>query len=608
MHINFEDENIVITNLQIFLKENQDRHLHISGVYDTYTHEALINYLKQPNTEDMRKVKSKIIKKFTYRDIDPPHSLVDGGGIFNFDNKVTNSTIYFYTKPVSTYFDNGVQFINNHIKELDEFVRTMGWAVSYYTRYAYNETNSGLSKAEIRIDRIGIDNFLPNSEVLPMVNAFTGKYLYNKCFVSSGNTFNGFMQNSKNFKVAYIPCTAGDTFTIAHGYSVACEIAVGYSAHTLSEIRNEGYIVEGITNRMNGSTQGAVQAGDWIYYEVPEDSEARYLLIQMPFTDTLQSASTETVNVILGDVNQDGIVDEMDVQLLNQYVTALENNSPLPFQLSESALVAANVNRDLDLDGNPIIDRRDVVALQNHVENNIDLPIVSYERTVRVSPYELDRLLIMYGQDARDESKNIPIEQFYMQPWAVHEKFLQYFFGRVIHKYSPIQDIEWLQTNIRKYNALYSDKYTGYYDSAVDYETGDYVKYDKLSGRWKYYRDDLYLGYYLDTISNIQNCYIRNDDSSMSNMEVKNGRIYVNKLFDGRYILTDGTVVTKDSEYCLKALVKRFQLECNDRISYSQPTDSSKLTWTIGYYDVDTDEKFVKFMGDDITYNYGAFR
>ena len=82
----------------------------------------------------------------------------------------------------------------------------------------------------------------------------------------------------------------------------------------------------------------------------------------------------------------------------------------------------------------------------------------------------------------------------------------------------------------------------------------------------------------------------------------------VNKLFDGRYILTDGTVVTADSEYCLKALVKRFQLECNDRISYSQPADSSKLTWTIGYYDVNTDEKFVKFMGDSITYNYGAFR
>ena len=59
MHINFEDENIIVNNIQLFLKENYDKNIHVSGVYDTQTHKALIGYLQQPNTEDFRVVKSK---------------------------------------------------------------------------------------------------------------------------------------------------------------------------------------------------------------------------------------------------------------------------------------------------------------------------------------------------------------------------------------------------------------------------------------------------------------------------------------------------------------------------------------------------------------------
>lgn len=608
MHINFEDENIIVANLQAFLKEKYDKHLHLSGVYDLSTHEALINYLKQPNTATMQTVKNRIISEFTYRDPDPPHSLVDGGGIFNFDNQVTTTQIKFFTKPVSKYFDNGVQFINNHIEEVKALVKTLGWTVTNYTQYAYNNTNSGLNRAEILIEKTGIENIFPNEEVLPMINAFTGRYLYNKCFVSNGNTFNGFMQNNSNYKVAFIPCEPGDKFTVAHGYSVACEIAIGYSTHTLREIRNEGYIVEGIVNRMNGSTQGAVQSGDWEYYEVPEDSEATYLLVQMPYTKGMQSIDTETVSVILGDVNQDGIVNETDVEILDAYVTALENNTPTSIQLSGNALVAANVVQDLDLDGNPIIDRADVIALRNAVENNVPLPTVDYQRPVTISPYELDRLLIMYGDDARDETKNVPVDQFYIDPWIVHEKFLQYFLGRVIHKYSHIEDIQWLQTNVRRYDPHYSDKYIGYYDSEDDYLNGDVIIYDKLTNRWKYYREDLYTGYYLDTGDNIQNCYIRHDDSTMSNMEVKNGRIYVNKQFDGRIVLSNGRVADVNSEYSLKTTIKRFQLAVNNTAQYLGLNSMDKITWTIGYYDVETDEQFVKFMGTNLTYNHGAFK
>ena len=57
------------------------------------------------------------------------------------------------------------------------------------------------------------------------------------------------------------------------------------------------------------------------------------------------------------------------------------------------------------------------------------------------------------------------------------------------HKYSYVEDIAWLQANIKNYNANYTDKFIGYYDNEEDYLNGDYVLYDSISGKWKYYRD-----------------------------------------------------------------------------------------------------------------------
>ena len=69
-----------------------------------------------------------------------------------------------------------------------------------------------------------------------------------------------------------------------------------------------------------------------------------------------------------------------------------------------------------------------------------------------------------------------------------------------------------------------------------------------------------------------------------------------------------GRVATPESEYCLKAIVKEFQLDANKNSAYSGLENAGKLTWTIGYYDVDTDERFIKYMAQDITYDYGAFK
>lgn len=618
MHIKFESENIIVDNLQIFLKENFDKHLQLSGVYDSYTHDALVNYLKQPNTLDVRDVKTKIIEKFTYRNSTPPYGLAqgeDGGGIYNFDNTITLNTIIFKTKPNHIFFDNGVRFINNHINELKEFVKNYGWTVTSYTSYKYDPTVDSVNYAEIVIEKTGIYNYFPNSSLLPMINIFDGNYIYAKCFISS-STYTGFISYNKNYKIALIPCKSGEIYTITHGYSVACEMAVSFTTLTSKQLKQEGAAIgnKHILNRMSTSIQGAVDPGEWFYYKIPEDSNATYLVIQMPYRSDMLSTGIEKVKVKLGDINLDGVVDQTDVNLLNSYVTALENNSTPPFELTGNSLIAANLNKDLDLDGNPIIDRNDVAILQAAVNNNRDLGYVEFEQAIKVSAYEQDRLLVIYGDDAKDEKLNIPVGDFYIEPWAVHEKFIEYFLGRTIHKYSDIVDIEWLQSNISNYSGWYDKKYFGTYDDYTNYKLDESIRYDEFTGKWVYYVGNSSSGYYLDTVNNFENCFLRylyKDDNhnagEMSDMQTIDGKLYKQNKYTGKIILNSGDVVKEGYQHSLKYIVQSFQLYQNEIIERYKTKDD-KIPFTNGDYCVLTDKYFTKTYGDNIVYDYGAFK
>lgn len=612
MHIKFDDENLLIQNLQIFLKENYDRQLLLSGVYDINTHKALIGYLKKPNTADVREVKSRIIKEFTYRESSPPHQLVDGGGIFNFDNKITTDEIVFYTKPRSTFFDAGMDFIGGHIEELKSLVLTMGWTVVDYTRFTYTSNSSVPDKAFIRIKKTGIKNVFPNKTVLPMVNLFDGTYFYNKCFLDERNNYEGYIQTNPNYKIAAIACEPGDTFTIAHGYGTECEMAFAYTSASLKQLRTEEIIpidAENILSRMSYSAKGMISPGRWEYYTIPEDSDAQYLLVQVPYRSDLVSAQTRTSKIKRGDINGDGVVDKADVDLLNEWVIAKENNSNPPFEMTGTTLLAANVTGDLDLDGNPIISRDDVTVLQAAVESGIadQWDDIEFQQQVRVSEYELDRLLVMYGDDAKDETLNIPIASFYEETWAVHEKFVEYFLGRVIHKYSPMMDIEWLHEQVNNYTGI-TNSNTGKYDEPEDYVTDDYIAYDATTTKWKYYRGKTYVGYYLDTSSDVQNGIIRNDNGTKTSMEVIKGRLYINGDPDGRMVLSDGRIANLNSDTSLRQLVKNIQQLFNNAMEIDGIAPSERICWADGYFDNQTERELFLAIDGHITYDHGAFR
>lgn len=608
MHINFDDESAIVSNLQIFLKEEVDPMLILSGCYDLSTHEALVKYLKTPNTADYIELKNDIISNFTYKESLAPFTLIDGGGIYSFDVESTPERLRWYTRPTQAHYNNGVTFVSDHIDELSTFCRNRGWTVTSFSYNAEDDTNSGRNRVEIIIERTGIINRFPNDEVLPMVNLFTGKYAYKRC-ISSSSSFEGFMTFNEKYKVAYIPCEPGDTFTLAHGFAIPCEMAAGYVTCSEFEIKKENTYVEGIKNRM-ASNGGEVDPGDYFYYEIPEDSDATFLLVQLPYRENMTVTANETTSIILGDVNQDGVIDGTDVSLLDAYVTAVENGESPPIVLEGNALIAANVTRNVDLDGNPIISRDDVTVLQKAVESGdvSSLGTYEYQQAKTISQFELDRLLVMSGELSKDESLHVPVATFWTNPWAVHQEFIEYFLDRVIHKYSDVNDIAWLQKNVQILYPNYRLSKLGKYDSENDYLTGDFIKRNNLSGNWEYFRDGVYTGYFMDSNYDLTNGVFRREDKVYTDLSIRNGRMYSDGNYDGRIVLSNGNVAKENAKYSLKACIQDFQNKTITAEANANVLDDKNRYWTLGYYDVSTDETFIKTIGNDQIHNVSAFR
>ena len=77
--------------------------------------------------------------------------------------------------------------------------------------------------------------------------------------------------------------------------------------------------------------------------------------------------SITMTSVLMGDVNQDGVVDTTDVSDLNKYIM-----SHTQFPLSEKAILAANVINDYDNDGNPKIESKDAFAITKYCNGVIE--------------------------------------------------------------------------------------------------------------------------------------------------------------------------------------------------------------------------------------------
>lgn len=585
-HINFGDTGLLVQYIQNFLKDNYNKNIHLSDEYDKETHQALIEYLKLPEIISANEIKDKLLQTFTFKEDKPPHKLINGGGIWNFNFDMTPNSITFWNRDINQCFNGAIEFISGYMDEVNEFCRNYGWKLIDYTSFKYNKNdNNSIHRIKFTIAQEDRKQLLPANDVLKMINLSMSNYLLGKCFLDENNAYHGFIQNSDVYKISYIPAKPGETFTISHGYKYPCELAIGYTNRTLLELKHEDLSsVENIVSHLAKSRYGELNPGSYEVYTIPEDAECTYLLIQMPYKNNLISPTSQSIKVKIGDINQDGKItcDEndpnSDYRILKDYVEAIKEGKPHR-NLSGPNLLAANINQDFDVNGNPIINEMDVEIFKNRIISLkggelIDFGETIFNKEIDLSESDYDKILIMYGNiednnydsDGNfDNHLNIPLEEFQTNSWAIHECFLPYILGACIHKYSDQRDIQWLQENVNVLYDLYEPIRYGKYDEPVDYLSNDYISWDEIKALYKYYKDGLYTGYVLvSKNADIQNATLRRENDNMkSNMKIINGRFFIDDSWTGQFVLSNGLITTGDARYALKSLIESFQLSTN---------------------------------------------
>ena len=607
--INFNDSNLYVQYLQNFLKENYNRNLILTDVYDIDTHKTLIEYLKLPEIIESTKMKDLLIQKFVFRENEPPNKIINGGGLWNFNFDITPDYIKFYNRPLDECFTGGIAFIGEYMEEVKDFCKQYGWILQGYELPIYNKSDNNVLTTSFTLIKDTRPQLLPSKDIINMINLCTNEYLLNKCFIDENNAYHGFVQDSLYYKIMYVEAKPGDSFTIAHGYDYPCEIAIAYTNHSLKEIREDGYTVNNIVSYMEKSVNGMLYSDDYVIYTIPEDVECTYLLVQVPFLNSLLYKNNKTFKIKIGDINNDGKIDEDDLKILKQYVDYLSGKSSLPFTLSESKILAANINKDVDVNGKPIINESDVIAFENALENakinhtKLDFGEINYERPSNQIETKLDKLLIMYGditENNENNELNIPISEFRTNPWSIHDEFLSYLIGSTIHKHSHIEDITQLQKNIKKIFGEYENKRMvwGRYDEAKDFISNEAFVYNPVKSCYEYRNNDLFTGYVLNK-STPQNAeLIMESTKRPSGVIILNGKWIENNQWNGKIVLNDGTICTQLAKNSLREIIKNFQIQINKK--YKNQTNE-EIKFINGYFTPLT-EKYLNILLYDYDY------
>ena len=333
------------------------------------------------------------------------------------------------------------------------FAREHGWVLDSFTNPNDISASSMeiVFKAEDRID------YFPNKDMLYMINLFDSEYRYGMA-IRDGKGYDDQIHKSDGYKIAVIPCNPGQTFTIAHGYTKPCEIVVAscseYKEQIKVDITSVSNTIDMRDTNGNPMAQGKLGAGGSLVYTA--SSNASCIVIQMPYNKEANFAENTRVMIQIGDVNQDGKIDQSDLDLLNSYV-----NGELGYEFEGAQLIAANCCIDYDANGSPIINDKDVLYLRQYLDGERpSLGISYYDAVYDENNNELDKLLVVsvdVGPSGKLAYINVPVSEFYKNPWSIHDKFAGYIMRLNITPYSGTDSIAYAQ-RIMEYVMQYGTK------------------------------------------------------------------------------------------------------------------------------------------------------
>lgn len=263
-NIKFNDRSLFVSYIQTFLKENYSNNVLPTNVYDSQTHEALINYLDQPNVVNMIDAEDGILEKFD--EFNTMFTLKRGNDTLTFTAKTINKNVF--------------DFIELYFQDIKDYIESIGWEISTYSDYVdylydlngdqridnvdksmlktYIETGSGLTEEQINQADFNLDgstdmedynmlveyidtqkpffvfkkqdreNYFPNKDMLKFINLFSNDFYFYKAIRDGKEIDDKVHDNLEGiYKICVIKCKPGTTYTIAHSSSITQRLVIG---------------------------------------------------------------------------------------------------------------------------------------------------------------------------------------------------------------------------------------------------------------------------------------------------------------------------------------------------------------------------------------------
>lgn len=378
-NICFNDNNLMVSYIQAFLRENYSNSVLPTNIYDLQTHEALINYLQQPNVKEMNEAEYEYTKNFP--ELNTMFVMTLGADSITFTCKKINR--------------NTSDFIVNNLDLFKEVSYNIGWEIESYNDYVdysfdinkdesvdntdrlllqkYLETGKGMTEEQIENSDFNIDgridykdynllvdfinnkklyitfrrqnriNYFPNKDMLKFINLFSNDYYFYKAIndeQSQGKVHDSF---SGKYKVCVIKCKPGTTYTIAHSSALSQRLVIASMANNKRNLD---------VNTLYNIVDTVVNPGNAVVYTTSKENEAKtsrdaqYILIQCASNiEDYSSLQEVVIPLTLGDINQDGNIDNIDRKLLADYLYYPEGDSRRP-SLTKKQLAACDINND----------------------------------------------------------------------------------------------------------------------------------------------------------------------------------------------------------------------------------------------------------------------
>lgn len=496
---------MIVKYIQMFLQENYSRSIIPSGIYDTETHRNLLAYLNLSNLElNPHTVRMKLQEQFP--DLEKYFISTTEAETITFTAKGTVKTVLYDD---ITYYD----FLINEKERIYEAVEDLGWVVE-----KYSNVNSETSQYQIVITTSDRKNYFPNKEMVYYVNSFLNQYIYKMKF--DGTRIVNDTDNK--YRLAVIPCEPNTRYTIYHGYNTDVKFFAGFSTSAPTNIE------PGTSTLLQDPIEIVLSPRK--YYILDTPSDCTHIYIQVEYDDDEAKNINETL--YLGAIYNEGksyktpsthinpstgrlegnIVRQLDLDLLEEYINYYgnmkydvdEDGNPtvtssyelvmtdpskwfdmpqgyddeasfLEFWNSKKRLLVADTNRDGEIATRGVVSNillsPDYKLMVRYYRNQLGvmtLGTIKYKDEI-ISDESLKMLVIKGDALNEDGVEIIPANDYYDDPWMVHEKFLSFLLDRCITPYSKAYDIlyfkELYETDFpdifkdqpKKFNGIYYD-------------------------------------------------------------------------------------------------------------------------------------------------------